>query len=484
MNIKQSFLLICTVLLMAACSNELEEHPKSIAAEVFYNTPAEVEAGLNAIYNPMRGSGLLGALYECQHEIYSEYLYGRGSHAPLNDYNGLDNTNITRINGMWKSLYESIRNANIVIQKAPQGTELTQADLDKYLGEARFLRGLCYFYLVRNWSGVPLRTETNMDTMNLPRASEQEVYNYLLADLQWAETHLPDAPRLVGTPSKWVAKAVLTDVYMNLHQYDLARDKALEVINSGRFALVNVTVADDFDKLFGPDANGTSEEIFYLKYARNPSGQGFSYPHYCHYPNSGYYPPGGYYTFYSDSEQNSFIKNWDKNDLRYIFNWYPQTFGLGPTTILLKKFSDPEAVTAGGNDYPMYRYADILLFYAEAVAQAEGAPSADAMEKLNMVHRRAYGKNPLVPDPTVDFQLADYAGQQAFIDLVVKERGYENCGESKRWLDLKRLGIAEEVIAEVKGKQMTQRHLLWPIPTTEYNYNTAIDPTTDQNPGY
>lgn len=481
---KQSILLIFTALLMASCSKLLEEKPKSIAAEVFYNTPAEVEAGLNAMYTPIRGSGNFGALYQCQQEIYGEYLIGRGSHAPLNDYNGLDNGNISRIEGMWSTFYQSIRNANIVIEKAPLGKGLQPADVQKYLAEARFLRGLCYFFLVRNWAGVPLRTEHNTDSIDMRRASQDDVYNFLVADLEWAEQNLPDVPRLLGAPSKLSAKAVLTDVYMNLHQYGKAGDKALEVIQSNKFSLVNVAVAADFDKIFGPEVNGSTEEIFYIKYSRNPSGQGFSYPQYCHYPNSGYYPPGGFYTFYSDSEQNSFLKNWDKNDLRYSFNWYTQTFGLGPTTVLLKKFSDKGAVTAGGNDYPLYRYADVLLFYAESVAQADNAPSADAMEKLNMVHRRAYGKVATVADATVDFKLADYAGKQAFIDLVVKERGYEDCGEAKRWLDLKRLGIAAQTILAVKGKTITPRHMLWPIPLSEINYNKAIDPVKDQNPGY
>lgn len=481
---KQYLLIIFTAMLMASCSKTLEEKPKSIAAEVFYNTPAEVEAGLNAIYTPIRGGGTFGALYECQQEIYGEYLIGRGSHAPLNDYNGLDNTNITRVGDMWNAFYQSIRNANIVIERAPLGKALTPADIQKYVGEARFMRGLCYFFLVRNWAGVPLRTENNSDSIDLRRATEAEVYNFILADLEWAEQNLPDAPRLIGAPSKLSAKAVLTDVHMNMHQYGKARDKALEIIQSNKFSLVNVTVAADFDKLFGPEVNGSTEEIFYLKYARTPSGQGFSYPQYCHYPNSGYYPPGGYYTFYSDSEQNSFVKNWDKADLRYSYNWYAQTFGLGNTTVLIKKFSDKGAITAGGNDYPMYRYADVLLFYAEAVAQADGAPSADAMEKLNMVHRRAYGKVPTVADAALDFKLADYAGKQAFIDRVVKERGYENCAEAKRWLDLKRLGIAQQTILAVKGKTMTTRHLLWPIPLSELNYNKAIDPVKDQNPGY
>ncbi len=481
---KQSLLIIFSALLLASCKKMLEEKPKSIAAELFYNTPAEVEAGLNAIYGPVRTGTVLGALFECQMEIYTEYMYGRGSHAPLNDYVGLDNTNITRVGGMWTELYHAIRNANIVIQKTPAGENLSDADREKYIAEARFLRGLWYFYLVRNWAGVPLRTEFNMDSINLKRSSEAETYAFILEDLQYAEQHLPDEPRLNGTPDKLAAKTVLTDVLMNLHRYDDAKVKAGEVIASNEFSLVNVTVPEDFDKIFGPEVVQSSEEIFYIKYSRTPSGQGFSYPQYAHYPGTGYYPPGGYYTFYSDTEKNTFIKNWDKNDLRYIFNWYPQTFGLGSTTILNRKFSDRTTTTSGGNDYPMYRYADVLLFYAECVAQADGAPNADAMEKLNMVHRRAYGKDPLVADAGVDFKLSDYSTKEAFVDLVVKERGYENCNEAKRWPDLKRLGIAEETILAMKGITVQPKHLLWPIPTTEYNYNKAIDPVKDQNPGY
>lgn len=481
---KKITILILTALVMSSCSDALLEKPQSIAAEVFYNTPAEVEAGLNTMYVPLRRGSALGALYLCQHEIYTEYLYGRGSHAPLNDYAGLDQTNVSRVGDMWAVFYESIRNANIVIERAPLGTKISPAQLDTYLGEARCMRALNYFYLVRNWAGVPIRDEHNMNTRELARNTQEQVYDFIVADLEWAETHLPDKPRLAGAPSKWSAKAILTDVYMNLHQYDKARDKAGEIITSNKFSLVNVTVPEDFEKVFGADVTNSTEEVLYLKYARVPSGQGFSYPQYCHYPNSGYFPPGGFYTFYSDSESNLFLKNWDKNDLRYTFNWYSQTFGLGPNTILLKKFVDKQAVTGGGNDYPMYRYADILLFYAECVAQAGTAPNADAMEKLNMVRRRAYGKNPATADATVDFKLADYATKQAFIDLVVRERGYENCGESKRWLDLKRLGIAEEIVQEGKGKTMAPRHLLWPIPVIETNYNKAIDPVKDQNPGY
>ncbi|PUZ20918.1 Starch-binding associating with outer membrane [Chitinophaga costaii] len=481
---KNKIIFILTIFLFTACSKLLDEKPKAIAASNFYNKPAEVEAGLNAIYPPLRDQGNMGALYQTQLEIYTEYMYGRGSHAPLNTYTGLDNTNITRVSDMWRRFYEAIRDANIVIQKTPLGKEIGEADATRFIAEAKFMRGLIYFHLVRNWAGVPIRTEANMEDQNVPRSSQDDVYALILSDLTAAEAGLGETGRLPGAPTKWSAKAVLADVYMNMHDYQKAADEAKQIITSNKFSLVNVTVADDFDKLYGPEVEGSTEEVFFLKFSRTPSGQGFSYPIYAHYPNSGYYPPGGFYTFYSDSEQNLFVKQWDRADLRYVYNWYSQTFGLSPTTILNKKFSDKTTTTSGGNDYPMYRYADVLLFYAECAARVANAPTADAMEQLNIVHRRAYGKNPLVADASVDFKLANYSSLDAFINLVVRERTYEDCSEGKHWLDLKRLGIVKQVILADKGITVTDKHLLWPIPSNEYNYNKDIDPIKDQNPGY
>lgn len=483
---KRYFLpIIFLFLALAGCKKTLEEHPQSIAAEAFYNSPAEIESGLNAIYSPLRDQNSLGALYQTQLECYADYMYGRGSHAILSNYQGLDNTNITRVGGFWGFFYTSIRNANIIIQKTPLAKSVAAADKARYIAEARFMRALDYFFLVRNWAGVPLRTEANIDSINLKRSPVSDVYAFIVNDLQYAENNLPDAPRLGGAPSKWSAKTVLADVYMSMGQYSSARDEALAVIQSKKYSLVPVSSPADFDaKLYGAAITSSTEEIFYLKFARAPDLQGNYYPVYAFYPNSGYYPPGGFYTFYSDSVNNKVLANWSRSDLRYSANWYGQTFGLGNTTVLNRKFIDRTAVTAAGNDYPMYRYADLLMLYAEADARVNNAATADAIEKLNMVHRRAYGKDPLTADPTVDFTLASYPDLTSFINLLVKEEGYENCSEGKRWLYLKRLGVVKQVIMDIKGIAVADKHMLWPIPTTEYNYNKAINPTTDQNPGY
>lgn len=476
--------VVCVMMALTSCSKFLDERPQQIAVENFYNTPVEMEAGLNAIYETVRYLSTFGGFYTLQHEINTEYMYGRGSFSPMNQYQGLDNTNVGRITDTWNNFYKGIRNANIIIQKAPLANQITEAEKTRYIAEARFLRGLYYFHLVRNWAGVPLHTENNLDSINVPKSSADVIYNLIQEDLVFAENNLPDNPRLVGTPSKWVAKTALAEVYLTLKKYELARKAAWEVIESKKYSLVPVSVADDFEKIFGRDANNTTEEIFYFKYSSKVSGQGYQYLAYLHATSTSNFPPGGFATIYSDS-LNLFMKNWDRADLRYRFTWYPANIGISPTTVLCKKFSDRQAtIQQGNNDYPLYRYADLLLFYAEADASLNGAPTADAMEKLNMVRRRAYGKPATTPDAAIDLKIADYTTLDAFVRRVVLERGYETVGEGKHWFDLKRLGIWKETIKEIEGLDLAVKHMLWPIPPREFNGNTALNPTTDQNPGY
>ncbi len=482
---KSRIIVAGALLILASCTKQLEEKPKSIAVELFYNTKQEVDAGLNAIYPPLRSGGSMGGLYTVQLETYADYMYGRGSHAMLSDYVGLDNTNRSRTDGTWRELYTAIRNANIILERAPNASKMNDQDKKYALGEARFLRALCYFHLVKNWAGVPIRTVENMKEIDVKRSTAEEVYALIQEDLLAAETDLPDQPRLAGAPYKLAAKAVLADVYMHLNKWPDVKQKAGEIIASGKYSLVPIAVATDYEKIYGADVVTSTEEVFYLKFSRQGDTQGFGYIMYAHYPNSGFFPPGGYYTNYSDAEQNPLMKNWDRNDLRYQYNWYNQTFGLGPTTILNKKFFDRQATNPnnGGNDYPMYKFSDVIYMYAEADGRINNGATPESLEWINKIHRRSYGL-PMDSPATNDFVLGDYGSTQAFVDLIVKERMYEQMYEGKRWHELKRLGIVNQAVLLNKGKVVDEKHLLWPIPVSEYNYNKAIDPVADQNPGY
>lgn len=475
-------IIIALCFIFISCEDALIEDPKSIAVETFYNTTTELEAAVAAIYGPMKSDVCMGGRYPAAQNACVDYAYGRGSYSAASDFKGLDATNINRVQDMWNAFYRSIRNANLVIKNAPNGKSLTGNEISKYVGEAKFLRALIYFNMVRNWGGLPLRTEENMFVLDIPRSSVEEVYNLILQDLEFAEDNLPQNVNIPGRATSWAAKTVLSDVYFNLNRYSEARDKALEVINSNRYGLVQVYSPEDFNKLYGPDVITTQEEIFYLKYSRD-ANQGWNYVLFNHHPGSGLHPNGGYYIIYTDKEKSSFIKNWDKNDLRYKFQWYEWNIGFGTNTLLNRKFVDQNAtsVNGAGNDYPLYRYADLLLLYAEAECYSSNGPTADALEKVNMIHRRAYGKDILTPTD-IDYKLSDY-DKNSFIELILDERGYETMWEGKRWLDIKRTGKVKEIIKNSTGKDLQDNHLLWPIPVSEMEYNKGITPN-DQNPGY
>lgn len=477
----KKILIIILSITLFSCEDVLTEKPKSIAVETYYNTSEEIDAALGAIYGAIRGDGCMGGRYPAVQNCMVDYAVGRAGHAPISEFQGLDATHSNRVYTMWDLFYKGIRNANLVIKNAPNGEEITQEDISKSVGEAKFMRALIYFTMVRNWGGIPIRTEENDTELDVPRSSVMDVYKLIVQDLMFAEENLPDLAPLPGKPSKWAAKTVLADVYFYQAKYTNARDKALEVINSNKFSLVKIEVVDDFMKIFGPDVITTTEEIFYLKYSRE-NNMGYTWVRFVNHPGTGFHADGGNYITYSDKE-NPVMRDWDKNDLRSSL-WYEWDIGFGPNTLLCKKFIDPNAASgypSAGNDYPWYRYADLLLLYAEADCQVTGNVTSDAMEKLNMVHRRAYGKDPLLSS-NVDFNINDY-DKESFIDLVLKERGYETQFESKRWLDLKRSGKVKEIIKAAHGKEVADKMLLWPIPPSELEYNKAITPN-DQNPGY
>lgn len=473
----KNIFLFVFVLLLASCNDILEENPQAIAVETFYNTADEVEAGVAAIYSPIRsGSSVFGAVYLSLLDCSSDQIKaGRGSWQNPSEFQGLNTTNITRTQGVWTQFYLSIRNANLIIQNVPNSTVLSDAEKNKYIGEAKFLRALINFHLVRNWGPIPLRTEENASEFNVPRTSEAEVYALIKSDLAFAETSLPDEPSVAGHPSKWSAKTVLADVYFYLADYDQATAKADEVINSGQYALVEVSEPDDFENLFGASVVNSVEEIFYLKYNDDNS---WGHPRYLHGVGVPYIGLDGYYVTQGNTDYIVY-KNWDDNDLRKQFGWYAYD-GYIAGTVLNKKFNDPGSLTPS-NDYPFYRYADLLLIYAEASCRAAGSPTNEGMEALNQVHRRAYGYPSTQASP-VDFKVSDF-NQDSFVELCLKERGYETQGEGKRWLDLRRLGKekAAAIIQATRGVGISESHYLWPIPQNEINYNEAI---TDQNPGY
>ncbi|MGX5819012.1 RagB/SusD family nutrient uptake outer membrane protein [Chitinophaga lutea] len=483
---KKQFLAILGICAaFVSCSKFLDEVPEDrLATENFYKNAEDARSAVNAVYNPLR-SGVFRGPYFLQTEIMADYAEGRGSTSIIGEYKGLDVVNIARVATLWDGFYRTVRNANIAIENIPGITSMGEADKKALIAEARFLRAFAYYHLVRHWGKVPLYLSTQ--TASSPRQPEADVYAAIIADLQDAEANLPPKGAQNGRPGYWAAKALLAEVYLTTGAFDKARDKADEVIASGAFGLINITKASDWNNVFGPTVNGTSEEVFYLKFSQL---DGWEWPHNLLYSETTFSPFGNYVIF--STLDNKFLNAWDPQDNRKqwdVFTEYiSRITGLlqklpVSTPVQFSKWRDPSAPTLTGhsNDYPFLRYADVLLIYAEAAAMAENGPSAKAVEQLNKIHRRAYGYPSGAPSP-VDFPTAGWT-QETFRDAVLQERAYELFMEGKRWLDLKRTGKIKSVIKANKGKDVQDVHLYWPIPQQEIDTNPDIT-QADQNPGY
>lgn len=482
---KNIILGIIIIVCFASCESTLEEVPKDFVSKAnFYKNEEDAEAAIAGAYAGMQND-FFGITNYLMTELHGDYLFGRGSQAPITIWDQiLDQRNIGRCATNWSSFYNTINRANAVLDNVPAIENIDAGVKEQILAEAHFLRALCYFELVRGWGAVPIKTTESIDlsAIEAPREPESQVYELIVQDCLAAEAGLGEVGGETGRASKWAAKMLLAHVYLTMENWAGAAEKAEDVISNGPFALVPVEESDDFYKIFAVDTS--TEDIMSMHHSET---KGSTIPNYLHRSgNIPYnYSSGGVFAWLPDP--NSFIgDSWDDNDLRKGFNLYTQIQNADgewvplpdTTPILFKKFITN---TSGQSVYsvPIYRFTEAFLFYAEAASMASGSPSSLALERLNMIKRRAYGLDPNTAS-AVDYP-SGMSGSD-FRAAVVQERAYEFITERRRWFDLKRTGTVKEAFAAA-GKNILDERFLWPIPEDEINNNPAVN-QADQNPGY
>lgn len=487
---KKLFIILGFPLLFTSCTKMLEEKPEDqLLSGTFYRTSTDAAAATNAIYAPLRSIDLYGFRWGSMYTAMEDYATGKGQYIPHGQYKGFPSSVIANSDLAWAAFYRTINAANIVLKYVPS-ISMEESQKNALLGEARFLRAFSYFQLVRGWGGVPIKDKPIESPSEIggKRNSLPEVYSFMIDDLKFAETNLPAKQTLAGKPSLWAAKTMLADVYLNREDWTNARMKAEEVIQSGAYSLVRVNQATDFEQIFGADVQTSSEDVFSIKFSR-VQNLGTAVPSFYH-PGNSAFAARGYGTFFGFPTY-PLLAQWNNNDLRKGFNLltqYPDKTGKIVKTsaaepIRFGKFKDSKAQNEFSHStaFPIYRYPDALLIYAEAASQENGGPTPLALERLNMVRRRAYGLDPAIPS-AVDFVLTGYTAE-SFRNLVLTERAYEFLCEGKRWFDLKRTGLVQQTIKAAKGIDVAISHLLFPIPKQEIDNNPDIKPE-DQNPGY
>ncbi|SNY99519.1 Starch-binding associating with outer membrane [Flagellimonas pacifica] len=475
MNVKSAILTLTALVLTVGCADiELEENPPSLLnPNTFFTTESEFEAAITGAMRP------LYAGYEGWDYGYPIILCS-GAEDVRSDadiFANLDrlnpNSQELTIAGIWKVLYQSISNVNAIIGNLGNAENISEERLGELEGQAKFIRALDFFFLVRWFGEVQLTTFENQgDVENLPQATVEEIYASIIADLKDAEAKLPDTFEQRGRPTKGAAKALLAKVYLTMtgwplkdaSKYAEARDKAKEVMDMGIYSL-----EANFNDLW-LEANKLTNAEFIFAFYGSIAADGISGSHMHiasrHWGNG----EGGWGDFYSEDRFFNAFPDGPRKDATFtsVFadgtSW--EDAGVQPH---MAKYRDAgDTVNDDGEGFNVVlRYADVLLMYAEAANMAEGGPSQAALDAINEVRQRA-GLTPL----------SSGMSQSDFDGAVIEERNWELAFEANRWFDLVRKEMVIEVNQDLHPN-VSENNRLLPKPAAQ-----LIPGILEQNPGY
>lgn len=542
---KIAIAVLAILTLASGCKKFLEEDPEGLLRrDDYYKTEKDGVDAVSAVYYLLNSGGNTiqtpyntlfntGLNFMCDDEF-------PGPGATNADVRSMANllhtsTNL-RVYELWQQHYAAVYKANLAIANIPNIAFTNNVLKSRLIGEAKFLRALYYFNLVRLYGDVPLITEpkdgVKASDYAVKRTPSIEVYAQIEQDLIEAADVLPNSYTSpdVGRATKGAAKALLSKVYLtkaslplNLTQYyeDAVR-LAEEVLSpaDGGSGTYNYQLQSDYSRVFLPAFKNNSEHIFsaqfrsgtsstYLTQGNNqnprsiragvPGLAGSYADQVWFYDNPDPSKPGGVDKFFSiyklyrlnpsstvpgaalDKRRDvSFVTAYRSPSNGRLFGGLnnPNIKGSKLDSIpYFNKYWDPAttAVTSeSAANVHIIRYAEVLLIHAEAENELNG-PTGKAYASINKVRTRA-GLPNLTPG----------LSQTEFRDSVYLERRLELVFEYQRWFDLVREkdaagnSIFVKTLRDVGKANADERHRLHPIPQSEID----INPLLTQNPGY
>lgn len=530
-TIKNFLGIIFVLSFIVSCERFLEEDPKSqLSPENYYKTAEHAEAAVIGAYNALQRSGVFGST---QYFLTTDLVRT----ASWNTQGGIGTytfsaDNVQVVLKFWEDHFRGINEANAAITNIPN-IDMDVNRRNTLVAEARFLRAIQYFNLVRYFGDVPyFATETkSLENLNVKRDPASMVYEEIIKDLEFGIQYLDTrANAAQGRVTVGAAKALLSMVYLTrgsiakrdkigngLADFQQAAKYAKEVIDSGEYQLLPY-----FPDVFIVENKGNSEIIFDVQFKGGNINEGSWIG--AHMGLQGDPNKGGswgnihattyYHTMYEPTDivrqewtTPHITVNGDGTLRLTLPSW--QVWKIGkfrryPVRNAAYQFTDADT------NWPVYRYAEVLLIYAEALNEINNGPTAEVFNVLNQLRARARNvngdgsraylhqdvlprnisaKSTILPDISAT-NYPDYASMKNYI---MDERARELGGEAKRWFDLVRWGNLVERIkapmnilpAETGGWNITAAnvrdfHMLLPIPNTERQAN----PNLTQNPGY
>jgi starch-binding outer membrane protein, SusD/RagB family len=454
---KNKIILFCTLISFASCKKFLDVQPTSEAlSSNYYKTAKEAEGALSGAYDGLQPDSYYGFDMSTIGDVTSDDCVAGGDNPNNFQIDQFKcNANNAIISRLWRQLYFSIARANDVIDNvSTMNASLfvgnRQAEI---IGEAKFLRALHYFNLVRVYKNIPLILQSvksiSPATINVAQAPQTDVYNAIITDLEAAAASLP-ANMEDGRATKGAALGLLSKVYLTIKVYDKAAANAQKVNLLNKYQIIS-----NFDNVFAIEHN--AEVIFNVEYTGGDEGS----------PLAELLLPPPYASF-------SFLK-----------------FNL-PTAEIISAYTDPDIrkttsiVNVGGSNYVykwrngsafasptnfvVLRYADVKLIEAEALNETD-YPSSTALNALNEIRTRANVS-------TYDFTTLNT--KELFREAVLNERRLELSFEGHRWFDLVRTDKAVSTLQPLAPTENINHFTVFPIPQTERDLNKTLA----QNAGY
>jgi len=491
MKLKKYFSIAILVSLIFACSEDfLTKSPEdSINTSNFFQTETDAVTAINGAYQPLQWPKLYNMRMWTTDIMAGNSIVGAGggtdgieTQDEANFVTASDNQGVL---DLWRGPWPGILRCNIILQKVP-GMNISESVKNRVLGEAYFLRAHYYFILVRFFGDVPLTQKPVEpgDDLRPFRTPKSEVYTQIISDLNQAITLLPPKEQYtgdnVGRASKGSATGMLAKVYLTLGNWQKVVDLCDQVKALG-YSL-NAKYGDNFSSA----TENSKESLFEIQYVGN-AGMGFwsnenqaSWLSTFTGPRGSDLVAGGWGW---NQPTQEFMNSYEAGDLRkdvtVLYDGCPKFDGKdykkswSMTGFNLRKFLVPlSAVSSYDNsplNFPVLRYADVLLMKAEALNEL--GRTAEAVAPLNEVRSRA--------------GLGNVTGlsKDAFREKVLHERRMELAFEGQRWFDLIRINNGQygiDFLKSIGKSNVSSKFLLFPVPQKERDAN----PNLTQNTGY
>lgn len=484
------FFITGSLLLLAGvtgCKKVIERVPDSVLTTAqYFKNAKDIDLAVIGVYSSYQSRKQTDYMLL---ELPTDNLY-RSNYTLAAGADDMDNLSITPSNPLlstfWSASYAGIARANAVLSNIDNPGDYKTGQKEQFTGEAKFMRALFYFDLVRLFGGVPAVTsQLSIDeAKNLPRASEEEIYTLIINDLKEAAGLLPDKASIAkGRASNGAAAALLAKVYVYRKDWPNAKTY-LDQVNGMGYGLL-----PSFANIWKLDNEDNNEMVFVMKYVEGTNGQTLS---------SAYLPFGGIAGIATSGNESAFpswdlLKLYDENDSRKaatIESYYQApTPANAPLAWLphVSKYQVKHVINSSGLDLPVIRYADLVLLMAEV---QYGLQHPDlAVAEINKIRERAFGSS------DHNYTVADISTDADFTDKILLERRLELAYENERWFDLVRTNrLLTELSAEERSYNIATEtaqtvalapkanYSLLPVPQTQIDiYPTDV---LTQNPGY